>query len=706
MAAELLTDASRALDANGNPFSGAKWYFYATGTLTPQAVYADAGLNTSLGAVVTADAGGRFVPIYLDSALRYRGILENATGTTTIYDIDPINSGFISQLAYTPAMQGIPDDGSEATDVTAAMQALAAAAAAANLPVKLGPRIYRVSSEIEFFTSVSGEDGTVIQSTSTGTSGCVVRMSGPGAVENLVIDGNVSADPSPWSAGNFDSFTGAEGLIIGANGTPVAGVSVKNVTARNVRRAGFKVEFESSGVSFEGCTADRCRGAFGDGFIAMAARQVSYKNCTATDFTRIGFVADTYGDAPGTFCDQVSYENCRAEDGHDASILYGGGEYNAGFWAEKCGTVSWLNCVGVDTGSRGYVFATGEPINDQAAAEFTATNCSVEGAGTGFLVQALSGFAVKAQLVNCNVATDGTTAYAFAAGTARDVLVMTNCASSLSGTSDARSSVKAGPGTLIIDGFSETWDTINTTHRDSGSAFYASLGHFADAVGKIVVRDWKTYDDTGAQIYSVFKFLSETAASLDLTVERCRLRGVGIAGISLKATDVDWQRLGSIDCPYVSIRGGSDLETDSVFSLPVRSTTRRIEFDGVYFNLTASAKWVALFNVSNVDPWAKVSFRNCEFVKNFETGSNAVVLTMSGGDSGTIAGTTGANHLLASDCIFTNTGGTTATPIFHIDSTTDAGGKLHGRGNLKTSTITNPVNGSKLATAASFEAWG
>ena len=45
MAAELLTDASRALDANGNPFSGAKWYFYATGTLTPQAVYADAGLS-------------------------------------------------------------------------------------------------------------------------------------------------------------------------------------------------------------------------------------------------------------------------------------------------------------------------------------------------------------------------------------------------------------------------------------------------------------------------------------------------------------------------------------------------------------------------------------------------------------------------------------------------------------------------------------
>lgn len=98
MAAELLTDASRALDANGNPFSGAKWYFYATGTLTPQAVYADAGLSVSLGAVVTADAGGKFVPIYFDATKAYRGILENSTGTTTIYDIDPINPSILYEL--------------------------------------------------------------------------------------------------------------------------------------------------------------------------------------------------------------------------------------------------------------------------------------------------------------------------------------------------------------------------------------------------------------------------------------------------------------------------------------------------------------------------------------------------------------------------------------------------------------------------------
>src|SRR5690606_39181966 len=97
--AELLTDASRALDANSNPLSGAKWKFYASGTSTPQAVYANSALSVSLGSVVTADAGGRFVPIYFDGALSYRGRLEDANGSLLPgMDIDPINSGILKAL--------------------------------------------------------------------------------------------------------------------------------------------------------------------------------------------------------------------------------------------------------------------------------------------------------------------------------------------------------------------------------------------------------------------------------------------------------------------------------------------------------------------------------------------------------------------------------------------------------------------------------
>lgn len=99
-AAELLTDASRALDGNASPFAGAKWYFYASGTLTPQAVYADADFSTSLGAEVTADSGGRFVPIYFNAALAYRGIQKDSLGNIVPgMDIDPINSSALTQFS-------------------------------------------------------------------------------------------------------------------------------------------------------------------------------------------------------------------------------------------------------------------------------------------------------------------------------------------------------------------------------------------------------------------------------------------------------------------------------------------------------------------------------------------------------------------------------------------------------------------------------
>jgi hypothetical protein len=90
MSAQRLTDNPRATDANGNPLSGAKWKFYATGTTTPQAVYSNAALSVSLGSVVTADGAGKFVSVYFDTSLAYRGILETSAGVQ-LADIDPIN---------------------------------------------------------------------------------------------------------------------------------------------------------------------------------------------------------------------------------------------------------------------------------------------------------------------------------------------------------------------------------------------------------------------------------------------------------------------------------------------------------------------------------------------------------------------------------------------------------------------------------------
>jgi hypothetical protein len=86
---------AQALDSDGNPISGATLSFFTSGTSTPEAVYSNATLSTSLGAVVTANAAGRFVAIYLDPTVYYRAVLKDAGGTT-ISDVDPYSGGLIS----------------------------------------------------------------------------------------------------------------------------------------------------------------------------------------------------------------------------------------------------------------------------------------------------------------------------------------------------------------------------------------------------------------------------------------------------------------------------------------------------------------------------------------------------------------------------------------------------------------------------------
>jgi len=129
MASELLIPPSRALDANANPYAGAKWYFYQTGTLTPQSVYTTAALNVAHANPVVADAGGKFANIFFNAALTYRGVLKDASDTITLHDIDPINDGTLSQLAASggASLVGFLQSGTGAVARTAQAKAREAA---------------------------------------------------------------------------------------------------------------------------------------------------------------------------------------------------------------------------------------------------------------------------------------------------------------------------------------------------------------------------------------------------------------------------------------------------------------------------------------------------------------------------------------------------------------------------------------------------
>lgn len=99
MAASLFIPPSKALDANANPYAGAKWFFYATGTTTPQSVYTTFAMGTAHANPVVADSTGKFANIFFDPTLVYRGVLKDSTEAVTLHDIDPISSSTLAALA-------------------------------------------------------------------------------------------------------------------------------------------------------------------------------------------------------------------------------------------------------------------------------------------------------------------------------------------------------------------------------------------------------------------------------------------------------------------------------------------------------------------------------------------------------------------------------------------------------------------------------
>ena len=98
MYAEPLSTPARAADANGRAISGARWFFYASGTTTLQAAFTAPTLAAAHPNPVVADNGGIFAPVYFDPAKTYRAVLRAATGTANIMDIDPVNPVLFSQL--------------------------------------------------------------------------------------------------------------------------------------------------------------------------------------------------------------------------------------------------------------------------------------------------------------------------------------------------------------------------------------------------------------------------------------------------------------------------------------------------------------------------------------------------------------------------------------------------------------------------------
>lgn len=99
MSAQLFFLPYQVATVNGIAQSGAKLYFYTTGTTTPSPIYSDSGLSVPLTNPVTANGAGRFPDIYLNSAVTYRLIVKDSAGAT-LEDVDPYIPGTIDVVGY------------------------------------------------------------------------------------------------------------------------------------------------------------------------------------------------------------------------------------------------------------------------------------------------------------------------------------------------------------------------------------------------------------------------------------------------------------------------------------------------------------------------------------------------------------------------------------------------------------------------------
>ena len=76
-------------DPSGDPYAGAKAYFFDAGTTTPQATYTDAALSVPHDHPVVADSQGQFPAIFLQQGTYRLRILD--ADDATIHDVDEIS---------------------------------------------------------------------------------------------------------------------------------------------------------------------------------------------------------------------------------------------------------------------------------------------------------------------------------------------------------------------------------------------------------------------------------------------------------------------------------------------------------------------------------------------------------------------------------------------------------------------------------------
>lgn len=225
--------------------------------------------------------------------------------------------------------------------------------------------------------SWAGAPGAVIVNRSPGLDKFgFVRITGQTGIgfTGLTFDGSVSPDPTTWDATSINSWSGAIPCFVENS----SHLSFSQCIFRNGVRSGLRLH-DCSDTTITSCTFTHIRDPWADGSYVSGCARVSYVDCAASDHTRIGFVADaaTRGNTG------ISYHGCTADHGHHASVLYGGSEYNAGFWTENSTGTTFDTCTATDQTHYGFCLQTGDLTPGSGSVTVESVDCGADECGSG-----------------------------------------------------------------------------------------------------------------------------------------------------------------------------------------------------------------------------------------------------------------------------------------------------------------------------------
>lgn len=544
---------------------------------------------------------------------------------------------------------------------------------------------------------------------------CDMALPAGGKICNVTFDGNLSDDPAVWNSSTYNVWSGARGPRL----LNSQGVTIENVKVIDAIGPGFQ-DVACEDIFYINYQANRIRGIFGDGINSAESKRVSRINCKVYDFTRMGFCADK---TTGSACEDISNENCWAEYGHDASINYGGTEYNSCYWDEFAVRTKNIGCGGrkPGVGGRGFTLQMTKDDIPEVTPEMFNTmyqNCYIDGdneATYGFVISSLGSTQFTAILDTC-VSANCAIRYYFTGN--KNIVNMRGCISidetALVAGGAVRESILWLGGQINIFGCREY---INLPSADwtllDNNTLLCSIGAFGvDRPTDVVVSDFKSYQyDTGVEIPS--RFQHGFGQTTNWTIDNCWLNFDIFVCKNANMTKSTIQRFGGMVPDEIMEISQCHLE------LSDEDASGQRAFEINEFNVlkihdntgTISGTNYLYINNNGFNNLGRIQIYNNTLKKNMDQATELKSSFIRLNEAPSSFDTTDLQWLDVSNNRFINTGASSSGPIVYSDQASFVGNlaevRVFGGGNFKTSNITdnvtllpNPVTATQFTVTA------